>query len=97
MATVAGLQGIAPVPTATEFIDAVLNATMRKTPTVIHKNVSAKHGTRRMDRSGKLTLAVQDLTYPQLYVVFSGVARGDIRLAARQGARRTIRSGWDAV
>lgn len=38
MASVAGLQGIAPVPTSAEFIDAVLNATMRKTPTVIHKN-----------------------------------------------------------
>jgi len=33
MASVAGLQAIAPVPTAAEFIDAVLNATMRKTPT----------------------------------------------------------------
>lgn len=33
MASVAGLQGIAPVPTSAEFIDAVLNATMRKTPT----------------------------------------------------------------
>lgn len=40
MSTVAGLQRIAPVPTASEFIDTVLNATMRKTPTVIHKNVS---------------------------------------------------------
>ncbi|ORY24863.1 P-loop containing nucleoside triphosphate hydrolase protein [Naematelia encephala] len=38
MSTVAGLQRIAPVPTAAEFVDAVLNATMRKTPTVIHKN-----------------------------------------------------------
>ncbi|RSH90084.1 Nucleolar GTP-binding protein 1 [Saitozyma podzolica] len=38
MSSVAGLQGITPVPTASEFIDAVLNATMRKTPTVIHKN-----------------------------------------------------------
>jgi nucleolar GTP-binding protein len=42
MSSVAGLQGITPVPTASEFIDAVLNATMRKTPTVIHKNVSAR-------------------------------------------------------
>ena len=38
MSSVAGLQGIAPVPTSSEFIDIVLNATMRKTPTVIHKN-----------------------------------------------------------
>jgi nucleolar GTP-binding protein len=36
MASVAGLQAIAPVPTAAEFIDAVLNATMRKTPTGEH-------------------------------------------------------------
>jgi nucleolar GTP-binding protein len=42
MSSVAGLQGITPVPTSSEFIDAVLNATMRKTPTVIHKNVSAR-------------------------------------------------------
>ncbi|WOO77508.1 putative nucleolar GTP-binding protein 1 [Vanrija pseudolonga] len=38
MTTVAGLQRIAPVPTSSDFIDVVLNATMRKTPTVIHKN-----------------------------------------------------------
>lgn len=37
MTTVAGLQRIAPVPTSSDFIDVVLNATMRKTPTVIHK------------------------------------------------------------
>jgi len=40
MSSVAGLQNIAPVPTSAEFIDVVLNATMRRTPTVIHKNVS---------------------------------------------------------
>ncbi|KAK4684231.1 nucleolar GTP-binding protein, partial [Tremellales sp. Uapishka_1] len=38
MSGVAGLQRIAPVPTSADFIDLVLNATMRKTPTVIHKN-----------------------------------------------------------
>ncbi|ORX36156.1 putative nucleolar GTPase [Kockovaella imperatae] len=38
MSSVAGLQSIAPVPTASDFIDVVLNMTMRKTPTVIHKN-----------------------------------------------------------
>ncbi|KAK8846579.1 hypothetical protein IAR55_005665 [Kwoniella newhampshirensis] len=38
MSSVAGLQRIAPVPTSADFIDIVLNATMRKTPTVIHKN-----------------------------------------------------------
>ncbi|KAK6904221.1 nucleolar GTP-binding protein [Kwoniella mangroviensis CBS 8886] len=38
MSSVAGLQRIAPVPTSSDFIDIVLNATMRKTPTVIHKN-----------------------------------------------------------
>ena len=41
MTSVSGLQSIAPVPTASDFIDVVLNMTMRKTPTVIHKNVSA--------------------------------------------------------
>ena len=40
MSSVAGLQRIAPVPTSSDFIDLVLNTTMRKTPTVIHKNVS---------------------------------------------------------
>lgn len=35
MATAAGIKDIAPVPTSAEFIDVVLNATMRKTPTVI--------------------------------------------------------------
>lgn len=39
MSSVAGLQRIAPVPTSSDFIDLVLNTTMRKTPTVIHKNV----------------------------------------------------------
>lgn len=39
MSSVAGLQRITPVPTSADFIDVVLNATMRKTPTVIHKNV----------------------------------------------------------
>ncbi|RXK39585.1 nucleolar GTP-binding protein [Tremella mesenterica] len=38
MASLSGLQAITPVPTSSEFIDIVLNATMRKTPTVIHKN-----------------------------------------------------------
>ncbi|KIR53116.1 nucleolar GTP-binding protein [Cryptococcus gattii Ru294] len=38
MSSVAGLQRITPVPTSADFIDVVLNATMRKTPTVIHKN-----------------------------------------------------------
>ncbi|ODN96567.1 nucleolar GTP-binding protein [Cryptococcus wingfieldii CBS 7118] len=38
MSSVAGLQRITPVPTSAEFIDVVLNSTMRKTPTVIHKN-----------------------------------------------------------
>ncbi|KAL7423385.1 Nucleolar GTP-binding protein 1 [Cryptotrichosporon argae] len=38
MTTPAGLARIAPVPTSADFIDVVLNATMRKTPTVIHKN-----------------------------------------------------------
>ncbi|EJU04474.1 P-loop containing nucleoside triphosphate hydrolase protein, partial [Dacryopinax primogenitus] len=33
-----GLKGIAPVPTATDFLDIVLSKTQRKTPTVIHKN-----------------------------------------------------------
>ena len=42
MTSVAGLQSIAPVPTASDFIDVVLNMTMRKTPTVIHKNVSER-------------------------------------------------------
>ncbi|KZO95627.1 putative NOG1-nucleolar G-protein required for 60S ribosomal subunit biogenesis [Calocera viscosa TUFC12733] len=33
-----GLKGIAPVPTAADFLDIVLSKTQRKTPTVIHKN-----------------------------------------------------------
>ncbi|KAG8883749.1 Nucleolar GTP-binding protein 1 [Tulasnella sp. 331] len=33
-----GLKGIAPVPTASDFLDIVLSKTQRKTPTVIHKN-----------------------------------------------------------
>ncbi|TFK24758.1 GTP binding protein 4 [Coprinopsis marcescibilis] len=33
-----GLKAIAPVPTATDFLDIVLSKTQRKTPTVIHKN-----------------------------------------------------------
>ena len=39
MSTVTGLQNIAPVPNASEFVDVVLSGTMRRTPTVIHKNV----------------------------------------------------------
>jgi nucleolar GTP-binding protein len=37
MSAISMLNGIAPVPTSAEFIDVVLNSTMRKTPTVIHK------------------------------------------------------------
>ncbi|KAF7797295.1 hypothetical protein EIP86_008490 [Pleurotus ostreatoroseus] len=33
-----GLKAIAPVPTATDFLDIILSKTQRKTPTVIHKN-----------------------------------------------------------
>ncbi|KAF8530499.1 P-loop containing nucleoside triphosphate hydrolase protein [Hysterangium stoloniferum] len=33
-----GLKAIAPVPTASDFLDIVLSKTQRKTPTVIHKN-----------------------------------------------------------
>ncbi|KAG7088681.1 hypothetical protein E1B28_012652 [Marasmius oreades] len=33
-----GLKAIAPVPTATDFLDIILSRTQRKTPTVIHKN-----------------------------------------------------------
>ncbi|KAG8913664.1 Nucleolar GTP-binding protein 1, partial [Tulasnella sp. 408] len=33
-----GLKGIAPVPTANDFLDIVLSKTQRKTPTEIHKN-----------------------------------------------------------
>lgn len=32
-----GLKSIAPVPSATDFIDVILSGTQRKTPTVIHK------------------------------------------------------------
>ncbi|THH00324.1 hypothetical protein EW145_g7100, partial [Phellinidium pouzarii] len=38
MSTIKGLKAIAPVPTAIDFLDIVLNKTQRKTPTVIHKN-----------------------------------------------------------
>ncbi|EJD02560.1 P-loop containing nucleoside triphosphate hydrolase protein [Fomitiporia mediterranea MF3/22] len=38
MSTTKGLKAIAPVPTASDFLDIVLNKTQRKTPTVIHKN-----------------------------------------------------------
>lgn len=53
MSSVAGLQRITPVPTSADFIDVVLNATMRKTPTVIHKNVGRL-------RSKKLKLTHDD-------------------------------------
>ncbi|KAG8710614.1 Nucleolar GTP-binding protein 1 [Ceratobasidium sp. 395] len=33
-----GLKSIAPVPTASDFLDIILSRTQRKTPTVIHKN-----------------------------------------------------------
>jgi len=33
-----GLKGIAPVPSANDFLDIILSKTQRKTPTVIHKN-----------------------------------------------------------
>ncbi|KAH7339983.1 putative NOG1-nucleolar G-protein required for 60S ribosomal subunit biogenesis [Rhizoctonia solani] len=33
-----GLKAIAPVPTASDFLDIILSKTQRKTPTVIHKN-----------------------------------------------------------
>ncbi|KAG8781220.1 Nucleolar GTP-binding protein 1 [Ceratobasidium sp. 428] len=33
-----GLKSIAPVPTASDFLDIILSKTQRKTPTVIHKN-----------------------------------------------------------
>lgn len=35
---VGGLKAIAPVPTASDFLDIILSKTQRKTPTVIHKN-----------------------------------------------------------
>ncbi|KAH8107497.1 P-loop containing nucleoside triphosphate hydrolase protein [Phellopilus nigrolimitatus] len=38
MSTTKSLKAIAPVPTASDFLDIVLNKTQRKTPTVIHKN-----------------------------------------------------------
>ncbi|KAI5117416.1 hypothetical protein M0805_005476 [Coniferiporia weirii] len=38
MSVTRGLKAIAPVPTAADFLDIVLNKTQRKTPTVIHKN-----------------------------------------------------------
>lgn len=34
MSTTKGLKAIAPVPTAIDFLDIVLNKTQRKTPTV---------------------------------------------------------------
>ena len=51
MSSVAGLQRIAPVPTSVDFIDMVLNSTMRKTPTVIHKNVCLLVGLVEADRN----------------------------------------------
>ncbi|KAF8324474.1 uncharacterized protein EI90DRAFT_3157382 [Cantharellus anzutake] len=33
-----GLKGIAPVPSASDFLDIILSKTQRKTPTVIHRN-----------------------------------------------------------
>ncbi|TDL21441.1 P-loop containing nucleoside triphosphate hydrolase protein [Rickenella mellea] len=38
MSSTKGFKAIAPVPTATDFLDIVLSKTQRKTPTVIHKN-----------------------------------------------------------
>ncbi|BEI86418.1 hypothetical protein CcaverHIS002_0607050 [Cutaneotrichosporon cavernicola] len=38
MATTSMIKDIAPVPTSADFIDVVLQGTMRRTPTVIHKN-----------------------------------------------------------
>jgi nucleolar GTP-binding protein len=32
------IKDIAPVPSSADFIDVVLQGTMRRTPTVIHKN-----------------------------------------------------------
>ncbi|KAI9635649.1 P-loop containing nucleoside triphosphate hydrolase protein [Dioszegia hungarica] len=55
MSTVAGLQAIAPVPNAADFIDAVLNATMRKTPTQIHKNFKISRIRRFYMRKVKFT------------------------------------------
>ncbi|RUS17191.1 hypothetical protein BC938DRAFT_476327, partial [Jimgerdemannia flammicorona] len=38
MTSLYNFKKIAPVPTATDFLDIVLSKTQRKTPTVIHKN-----------------------------------------------------------
>lgn len=38
MASLYNFKKIAPVPTASDFLDIVLSKTQRKTPTVIHKN-----------------------------------------------------------
>ncbi|GMK57384.1 hypothetical protein CspeluHIS016_0402180 [Cutaneotrichosporon spelunceum] len=38
MATTSMIKDIAPVPSSADFIDVVLQGTMRRTPTVIHKN-----------------------------------------------------------
>ena len=69
MSSAAGLQRIAPVPTASDFIDLVLNATMRKTPTVIHKNVSTilLFMLLRLLLIGIHRFVVQNLPHPKLW------------------------------
>jgi nucleolar GTP-binding protein len=38
--SVNGLKAITPVPNVNDFLDIILSSVQRKTPTVIHKNVS---------------------------------------------------------
>ena len=42
--SVNGLKAITPVPNVNDFLDIILSSVQRKTPTVIHKNVSAIGG-----------------------------------------------------
>lgn len=42
MSATRGMKAIAPVPTASDFLDIVLNKTQRKTPTVKHCNASMR-------------------------------------------------------
>lgn len=40
--SVNGLKAITPVPNVNDFLDIILSSVQRKTPTVIHKNVSLR-------------------------------------------------------
>ena len=79
MSTTKGLKAISPVPTASDFLDIVLNKTQRKTPTVSKKCFVQAGYKQEADHTLGYSQELQDQPHPKFLHAKGQVHPGLVR------------------